>query len=159
MTDTLHATLATPGWERNPTAREGVVLVVTAAVFWLLGGPLGAALALGVGLTLVALPAVVVFALAQVTLALILPETPALGTLLLGELPLLGLLAPAIDPHAPRRRLGVAGLFGGAVIGVAVAAVALAPRRWLAALAILGAVALFLYGTHRYAVVRYTTHE
>lgn len=156
MTDTLHATLATPGWERDPTVREAIVLLGAAVVFWLLGGLPGAALALAVGLTALALPAVVVFALAQLALAVVLPETPASGTILLGELPLLGLLAPAVDRQLSRRRLAAAGLLGGGVIGTAVAAAVHAPRPWVAALVVLGAVSLCLYGTHRYAVVRYT---
>ncbi len=159
MTDTLHATLATPGWERDPGAWEGVVLSGAAVVFWLFGGLPGAALALAVGSTAVFLPSVAVFALAQVALAVVLPETPAPGTILLGELPLLGVLAPAIDRHVSRRRLGVAGLLGGAIVGLAVAAAVLAPRPWVAALVVFGAVALCLYGTHRYAVVRYTIDE
>jgi len=159
VTDTLHTTLATPGWDRDPAVLEGGLVIAAAGVFWLLGGPLGAGLALGVGVTAFALPPVVVFALAQVALAVLLPDAPALGTVVVGELPLLGLLGLTVDRGMSRRQFGAALLLGGGLVGVTVGAVALAPRQWLATVVTLGAVALPLYGIHRYAVVRYTTHE
>lgn len=159
MTGSLHATLATPGWERDPTLRDGVAVAVTAGVFWVLSGPLGAVVALGLGLTLLVLPAVLTVALAQVVLAVLLPADPALSTVAAGELPLLLLLGAAVDRRLSRQQIGTSLVVGGTVLVASAAAVALAPRQWIAVLAIAGVTAGLVYGGHRYTVVRFESHD
>lgn len=158
MTDTA-ATLATPDWKGTPGALDAIAVLGAVGAFWLLGGPLGAGLALVLGAALFALPGLFVMALGQVVLATILPENPQLWAILLGELPLVALLGADVDRRRAGRQAGTAFLFGAAVLVASVAAIALAPRLWIAALAVLGVTALFLYGGHRYAVVRYETRD
>lgn len=150
---TLHSTVRTPGWGSRPTLASGLAVVATAGVLWWLAGLPGVVLAGGVGLALFALPAVFVFALAQLALAVSLPAEPALVTVVVAELPLVVLLSSTVDWELSARRAGTVLPVGGGVLAASVGAVATVGQLWLAALLVVSPVALVTYGIHRYTVV------
>lgn len=142
------------------TLMHAAAVILVSAVFWTLGGPVGLGLGIALGLALVVMPDVLVFALGQVMLTVLLPENPTPALLAFGEVPLLLILVSAFDDFQRSRRVDIISLvLGGVVVTVSVASIAVATRLWIAVLVVLGTVSVISYGLRRYAIVIFASPD
>ena len=157
MTSDTNRAVEASGWRPDLSIVHAIGVLLTCGVFLLLGGVPGFALGVGIGLSLVVLPELYAFALSNLVLAVLLPDDPAVTTILVGEVGLLGLLvAPLVasSPLAWRDSLGAVSL-GGVIVASGLVAIGSVSETWLVALLVVGLVAVVVYGLHRYAVVRF----
>jgi hypothetical protein len=143
-------------WERGVSRGSLLGAAVGTLGLWLLFGVWGGLGGVLVSLCLFVVPSVFAFAIGQLVLAALLPESGAPGTLIAGELALLPLLSDVLTRGELTATERVqSGAVGGVVLlGSGVVATAVSPR-WLGALAIAVGISVIIYGLHRYAVVTF----
>ena len=132
----------------------GIALLATTIVFWVLAGLAGLVGGLVLGVATLALPRVFVFALGQLLVATFLPSDPAVMTLVLSEIPLVGLQFSdsSGQPLVSLSTLTTLVVGGGSLLAGALVVRTVSPL-WMSAALIIGLVAIVSYGIHRYTLV------